>query len=78
MREWYGLFMAPRTPAALAQRAHAAVRAALTQKDVIDFGVPLGLEATGSPSLEDFARTLKADAELWGSYVRRIGFTAES
>jgi tripartite-type tricarboxylate transporter receptor subunit TctC len=78
MREWYGLFMAPRTPAAVAQRAHAAVRAALVQKDMIDFGAPLGMDVIGSPSLEDFARTLKADAELWGPYVRRIGFTAES
>ena len=78
MREWYGLFMPARTPAAITQRANAAVRAALALKDVIDFGVPLGLEATGSPSPEDFARVFKADAELWGSYVRRIGFTAES
>ena len=78
MREWYGLFMAPRTPAAVAQRAHAAVRAALVQKDMIDFGAPLGMDVIGSPSLEDFARTVKADAELWGPYVRRIGFTAES
>ena len=52
--------------------------AALVQKDMIDFGAPLGMDVIGSPSLEDFARTLKADAELWGPYVRRIGFTAES
>ena len=78
MREWYGLFMPPRASAAVAQRAHTALRGVLTQKDVIDFGVPLGLEAIGSPSLEDFAKTLKTDADLWGPYVRRIGFTAES
>lgn len=78
MREWYGLFMPPRTPAAVAQRANAAVRVALAQKDVIDFGAPLGLEAIGSPSVEDFAKTVKADADLWGPFVRRIGFTAES
>ncbi len=78
MREWYGLFMPPRTPAAVAQRANAAVRTALAHKDLIDFGAPLGLEAIGSPSVEDFAKTVKADAELWGPFVRRIGFTAES
>jgi tripartite-type tricarboxylate transporter receptor subunit TctC len=78
MREWYGLFMPPRTPAAVAQRANAAVRTALAHKDVIDFGAPLGLEAVGSPSPEDFARTVKADADLWGPFVRRVGFTAES
>ncbi|MFN4003204.1 MAG: Bug family tripartite tricarboxylate transporter substrate binding protein [Hylemonella sp.] len=78
MREWYGLFMPPRTPAAVVQRAHAAVRAALTQKDIIEYGAPLGLEMTASPSVEDFVKTVKADADLWGPYVRRIGFTAES
>jgi tripartite-type tricarboxylate transporter receptor subunit TctC len=78
MREWFGLFMPPRVPAAVAQRANTAVRAALAQKDMIDFGVPLGLEVIASPSVEDFARTVKADSDLWGPFVRRIGFTAES
>ena len=78
MREWYGLFMLARTPAAITQRANAAVRAALAQKDVIDFGIPLGLDVIASPSPEDFARTFKADSDLWGPYVRRIGFTADS
>ncbi len=78
MREWYGIFMPPRATAAASARAHAALRAVVAQKEVIDFGTPLGLEAIASPTLEDFSRTLKADAELWGSYVKRIGFTAES
>jgi tripartite-type tricarboxylate transporter receptor subunit TctC len=78
MREWYGIFMPPRATPAVAARAHAALQAVVTQKEVIDFGAPLGLEAVGSPSLDDFARTLKADADLWGPYVKRIGFTAES
>jgi tripartite-type tricarboxylate transporter receptor subunit TctC len=78
MREWYGLFMPARTPSAIVQRAHAAVRAALTHKDIIDYGNQIGMEMTASPSVEDFAKTVKADADLWGPYVRRIGFTAES
>ena len=78
MREWYGIFLPARASAAVAQRANAAVRAAIASKDVIDFGLPLGQDAIASPSVEDFARTLKADADLWGSYVRSIGFTAES
>ncbi len=78
MREWYGLFMPGRTPAAVAQRANVAVRTALAMKELIDFGLPLGLEVVASPTPEDFARTLKADADLWGPYVRRIGFTADS
>ncbi len=78
MREWYGLFMPGRTPAAVAQRANAALRTALAGKELIDFGAPLGLEVIASPTVEDFARTLRADAELWGPFVRKIGFTAES
>ena len=78
MREWYGMFLPPRAQPGVATRAHAALRAVLAQKDVIDFGVPIGMEVVASPTLDDFARTLKADADLWGSYVRRIGFTAES
>jgi len=78
MREWYGFFLPPRATAAVAQRANAAIRSAVATKDLIDFGVSLGQEAIASPNVDDFAATLKADAELWGSYVRRIGFTAES
>lgn len=78
MREWYGLFMPARVSAAVAQRANAAVRTALSAKELIDFGVPLGLEVVGSPSPEDFGRTFKADSDLWGPFVQRIGFTAES
>ena len=78
MREWYGLFMPGRTPAAVAQRANAAVRSPLATKELIDFGLPLGLEVVASPSPDDFARTFKADADLWGPCVRRPGFTADS
>lgn len=78
MRECYGLFMPARTPVAITQRANASLRSVLALKELIDFGAPLGLEVVASPSTEDFARTLKADAELWGPYVHKIGFTAES
>ena len=78
MREWYGVFMPPRLGAGVAARANAALRAVLTQKDVIEFGIPIGMEVVGSASAEEFARTAKADTELWGPFVRRIGFTAES
>lgn len=78
MREWYGVFMSARTPAALAQRANAALRAALATKELVDFGVPLGLEAVSSPSPEDFARVLRADSQLWGPFAKKVGFTADS
>jgi tripartite-type tricarboxylate transporter receptor subunit TctC len=78
MREWYGLFMPARTPAAIAARANAAVREALATKELIDFGVPLGLEVVASPSVEDFTRVVRADNALWGPYAKKVGFTADS
>lgn len=78
MREWNGIFMPPRTPAAVAQRAYAAVSAALLQKDLIDSGIPLGMDTIGSPSVEEFTRTVKTDHDRWGPFVRRVGFVAES
>ena len=70
--------VAGRVTAAVAQRANAAVRTALAAKELIDFGVPLGLEEVGSASPEDFGRTFKADSDLRGGFVRWNGFTAES
>ena len=78
MREWYGVFMPGRATAAAAQRANAAMRTILANKELIDFWAPLGMEVVASASVEDFVRTFKADADLWGPFVRRIGFTAES
>ncbi len=78
MEEWFGFFMPARTPVAIAARMNEALRQAIPAKDVADFSAPIGLQPTASPSIEDFARTVKADSDLWGGYVKRIGFTAES
>ena len=78
MEEWFGFFMPARTPVAVATRMNEALKSLIPAKDVADFAAPLGLQPTASSSIDDFAKTVKADSELWGGYVRRIGFTAES
>ena len=78
MREWYGVFMPSRASTTVVQRANAALRQALALKELHDFGAPLGLEVIPSATVEEAANTLKTDAALWGPFVKRIGFTAES
>ncbi len=78
MEEWFGFFMPAKTPVAIANRMHDALKTLIVAKDVADFAAPLGLVPTVSGSIDDFAKTVKADSELWGGYVKRIGFTAES
>ena len=78
MEEWFGFFMPARTPVAIATRMNDALKALIPAKDVADFAAPIGLVPTASASIDDFAKTVKADSDLWGGYVKRIGFTAES
>lgn len=78
MEEWFGFFMPARTPVAIANRMSDALKTLLPAKDVADFAAPLGLVPTASSSIDDFAKTVKADSDLWGGYVKRVGFTAES
>lgn len=78
MEEWFGFFMPARTPPAIAARMNDALKQLIPAKDVADFAAPLGLQPTASASVEDFAKTVRADSELWGGYVKRVGFTAES
>ena len=78
MEEWLGFFMPAKTPIAIATRMSEALKTLIPAKDVADFAAPIGLQPTASSSLDDFAKTVKSDSELWGRYVKRIGFTAES
>ncbi len=78
MEEWFGFFMPPRTPAATVNRFHEALRQLIPAKDVADFAAPIGLVPTASASPDEFARTVRADSELWGGYAKRVGFTADS
>ena len=75
--EWFGFYLPARTAPELVQRANAALRAALAEKDVVDGLALMGLESKSSTPAE-LAAMLKADTERWGPIVKSIGFTAES
>lgn len=76
-REWFGLYLPGKPESAVVQRANAAIRAALADKDTIDGLATMGLEAASSTP-EQLAALQKQDFERWGPIVKRIGFTAES
>ena len=75
--EWFGFYLPGKAPADVVQRAHAALRAALADKETVDGLAVMGLEAKSSTPAE-LAALLKADTERWGPIVKAIGFTAES
>lgn len=75
--EWFGFYLPGKAAAEVVQRANAALRAALADKDTVDGLAVMGLEAKSSTPAE-LAALLKADTERWGPIVRSIGFTAES
>jgi len=77
MTEWFGVFVPARTPAAVAQRAGDAVRAAVVQPDFVRGLAEFGMTAQGSTA-QELAQRVRAENAEWRGYVKRIGFTAES
>ncbi len=75
--EWFGFFLPGKAAPDVVQKANAAIRVALAEKDVIDGLAVMGLEAKSSSAAE-LAALLKADGDKWGPIVKAIGFTAES
>ena len=75
--EWFGFYMPGKAPADVVQRANAALRAALADKETVDGLAVMGLEAKSSTPAE-LATMLDADTRRWGPIVKSIGFTAES
>ena len=73
---WVGVFMPPRTPAAIVN--HAATAIAEAQKSA-DFQEAFGKFAmepvTGTP--ESFGRRIKSDLAAWGPIIKASGFAAE-
>lgn len=71
---WMGLVAPAKTPPAVVAQLEAAVRKATREvEDKIEHAgfVPKGTSAA------EFARVIKADAEMWGKVVRRTGFKAD-
>jgi tripartite-type tricarboxylate transporter receptor subunit TctC len=75
--EWFGFYLPAKAPAEVVQRANAALRAALAERDVIEGLELMGLESKSSTPAE-LAAMLKADSERWAPVVKAIGFTADS
>ena len=75
--EGFGCYLPGKAAAGVVQRANAALRAALADKETVDGLAVMGLEAKSSTSSE-LAALLKADTERWGPIVKSIGFTAET
>ena len=57
--------------------ANAAINAGLKDKGLIDGRAIVGLLAQGS-TINEMARSQRAEFEPWGPLLKRIGFTAES
>lgn len=75
--EWFAFFLPGKASPDAVQKATAAVRAALSDQEVIDGLATMGLEARSSTSAE-LAALLKSDTDKWRPIVKAIGFTAES
>jgi tripartite-type tricarboxylate transporter receptor subunit TctC len=75
--EWFGFYLPGKAATDVVQRANAALRAALADKETVDGLAVMGLEAKSSTPAE-LAALLKADTERWGPIVKSIGFTADS
>lgn len=74
--EWYGVFMPAKTPAALVDKASAAIREMLAAPEMAEALASFGLEvAYQSPA--ELGRSVKTENTAWGPIVKRVGFTPE-
>jgi tripartite-type tricarboxylate transporter receptor subunit TctC len=74
--EWFGFFLPGGATPEVVQRAHAALRVALAERETIEGLEAMGLESKSSTPAE-LAAMLKADFERWGPLVKAVGFTAD-
>ncbi len=75
--EWYGFFLPPRAAPELAQRAAAAIRAAVSSPDVVQAFADLGLEAQANTPAE-LARAVREENAAWAPVIKKVGFTPEA
>ena len=73
---WVGVFMPPRTPAAIINHAANAIAEAQKTSDFQDAFGKFAMEpVTGTP--ESFGRRIRADLAAWGPIIKASGFAAE-
>ena len=75
--EWFAFYLPAKAAPETVARLNAAMKFALSQKDVIDGLSTFGLEAMSSTPAE-LAALVKTDTAKWAPIVKRIGFTAEA
>lgn len=74
--EWFGFFLPGKAAADVVERANAALRQSLADKETVDGLALMGLEARSSSPAE-LAAMLKADFDKWGPLVKAVGFTVD-
>ena len=74
--EWFACYLPGGTPAAIAQQANTALRAALARPEVVQGLADMGLEAKSSTQAE-LAGMQRRDHERWGPIVKAVGFKAD-
>ncbi len=73
---WYGFVITAKTPAAVADKLHAATQKALATPEVKDRLFSQGVE-TQLMSRADFGRLIREDAVRWAKLVKDAGITLE-
>ena len=69
---WYGIFVAAKTPRDITDRLNAGINKALADKDLRERLISRGADPTpGTP--EQLAATLKTDYNKWGPIVKAAG-----
>jgi tripartite-type tricarboxylate transporter receptor subunit TctC len=74
--EWFGFFLPAKAAPDVVQRANAALRTALADRETVEGLEVMGLESRSSSPAE-LAALLQADTEKWGPLVKAVGFTAD-
>ena len=72
--EWIGMFAPAKTPAAITARLSAAVRAGLSQPDLMENFGKFAIKPMPSTP-EELGRLLTADYDFWGPTIQSTGFT---
>ncbi|MBI2768325.1 MAG: twin-arginine translocation pathway signal protein [Burkholderiales bacterium] len=74
--EWFAFFLPAKASPEVVARLNAAMKFALSQKDVIDGMAGFGLEAMSSTPAE-LTDLIRKDTAKWAPIVKQVGFTAE-
>ena len=76
VQEWLGWFVPAKTPSDIVQRLNTAIREGLAAPDMIE-GLARNSLTPMTQSVDEFARTVRADLARWAPIVKASGFSAE-